>query len=584
MKRLLDLEHSVMHFSFKRNVVGYFCSLVLTVLCSLLSMGAAHAQNGTSNITVNITSPVPLPSSIGLNDTVYVGLTASLDSAPKSTDECTSGSPRGWQGTTYGWSGGTFVDSNGAPISPTPTGSTVRLKLQFSSTGTQSVTVNVTSTTNSNCGTLSGSGSKAISVQVVGVNSIQGSPGSLSIGTLYVAQGTTVTFTATPSGGSWPSGKPIWGGVASGTGASTTVTFNLVSSSASSPSVVTATCGNTVSLSVVVYKLVISPPSGQSVNVGQIVNLLASVAPSDLKLSNYQWSIPGTVVHDWTHTAGNPANPPNPPNSPGSLVWPIGNAQLSSQSLSFAWLDGGSSRQVSLSAQVNGASASATSTFNVTKPNYGFSITPGGPVHVIYNTDRGTWDLRDGAYWQTSSDVGVQLAMTGVPASDLPNCAFWQMVTSSTVQIHSTPTADNPTGWQHAIVQDPVNNNVNKAISGSDILDTWDPYLMDTPSTASDTPGVNMTSLDQANLSDSFADYLMYRPSGTEHTQSIWVPMSTSTWSFSGSATKHGVGWASSDLTSSTNPKAATGSSTTSYPGGRGWAWNIQNVTLVNGQ
>src|SRR5262249_5219006 len=56
-------------------------------------------------------------------------------------------------------------------------------------------------------------------------------------GNLYVLKGTSVTFKAVPepSGASWPSGKPVWGGTAgaSGTGDTTSVTFNTASSSIS---------------------------------------------------------------------------------------------------------------------------------------------------------------------------------------------------------------------------------------------------------------------------------------------------------------------------------------------------------------
>ena len=74
---------------------------------------------------------------------------------------------------------------------------------------------------------------------------------------LYVYIGTTVTFKAIPdpSGASWPTGKPIWGGSsgASGTGETTEVTFNTLSSSLSDYKTVTATCCNTITANIVVF-------------------------------------------------------------------------------------------------------------------------------------------------------------------------------------------------------------------------------------------------------------------------------------------------------------------------------------------
>jgi hypothetical protein len=77
-------------------------------------------------------------------------------------------------------------------------------------------------------------------------------------GTIRVLKGTTVSFQAIPgpSGGAWPTGKPIWGGTAfeggsSGTpGVTKSITFNVKGTKT-----VTAECGNTVSINVVVYEL-----------------------------------------------------------------------------------------------------------------------------------------------------------------------------------------------------------------------------------------------------------------------------------------------------------------------------------------
>ncbi len=77
-------------------------------------------------------------------------------------------------------------------------------------------------------------------------------------GTLYVHKGTTVTFKALtdPNASVWPSGKPVWGGTAgaSGTGSIEYVTFNTLSSSTSDTKTVTARCGDTETVNVVVYE------------------------------------------------------------------------------------------------------------------------------------------------------------------------------------------------------------------------------------------------------------------------------------------------------------------------------------------
>lgn len=103
----------------------------------------------------------------------------------------------------------------------------------------------------------SGSCSETINVTVVGVKKIQ----YMNNGTwqdapdpLYVLKGSTVDFKAIKDPNdatSWPSGKPVWGGVASGSDSDTeSVTFNTVSSVT-----VTAECGNDKGVNVVVFDL-----------------------------------------------------------------------------------------------------------------------------------------------------------------------------------------------------------------------------------------------------------------------------------------------------------------------------------------
>lgn len=74
-------------------------------------------------------------------------------------------------------------------------------------------------------------------------------------GTMYVHKGTSVTFKAIPDpcNASWPSGKPVWGGEASGVGSTTLVTFDTLSSSTSDYKIVSAECGDIIQVSVIVY-------------------------------------------------------------------------------------------------------------------------------------------------------------------------------------------------------------------------------------------------------------------------------------------------------------------------------------------
>jgi len=148
---------------------------------------------------------------------------------------------------THTWSGaGTFNPTTGTSVTWTSP----------SSTGDKTITV--TANDSPLCDETAKTDS--ITVTVVKVSKIQYNDpdtGWTDAGTLYVHLGTTVQFKAIPdpAGASWPSGKPVWGGTsgASGTGSTTSVTFNALSASTSDYKTVTAECGNTVTVNVVVF-------------------------------------------------------------------------------------------------------------------------------------------------------------------------------------------------------------------------------------------------------------------------------------------------------------------------------------------
>lgn len=77
---------------------------------------------------------------------------------------------------------------------------------------------------------------------------------------LTVAKGTTVNFKAipNPATATWPTNKPVWGGEASGTGETTSATFNTVSASATDYKTVTAECGNTITANILILTVEIT--------------------------------------------------------------------------------------------------------------------------------------------------------------------------------------------------------------------------------------------------------------------------------------------------------------------------------------
>lgn len=83
---------------------------------------------------------------------------------------------------------------------------------------------------------------------------------------LYVCKDTTVEFKAiqAPSNAPWPTNKPVWGGLTSGSGMETnSYTFSAISTSTTDYKVVTAECGNTVT-----GKMIVIDVKLKSVNYG----------------------------------------------------------------------------------------------------------------------------------------------------------------------------------------------------------------------------------------------------------------------------------------------------------------------------
>lgn len=128
---------------------------------------------------------------------------------------------------------------------------------------------------------------------------------------LYVYKGTTVTFKAIPDpcDASWPSGKPVWGGSsgASGTGETTAVTFNTLSSTLTDYKTVTATCGNTITIYVIVFDFegVFAPKDdfdGRHTMYYGIKELV------ELSFETDPWSVPAGQAGglEWTKNASGP--------------------------------------------------------------------------------------------------------------------------------------------------------------------------------------------------------------------------------------------------------------------------------------
>ncbi len=149
------------------------------------------------------------------------------------------------------WPSGQPVWTGATPDTPPDTASATFNSVSSSSTDYKTVTCA--------CGN-----TKTVNVVVVEIDKIQWKYHSQSTYSdapeiLYIAKDAQVDFKAIikPDNSSWPSGQPVWSGSsgASGTGSEVSVTFSSISSSSSDYKTVICSCGNSITVNVVVYKV-----------------------------------------------------------------------------------------------------------------------------------------------------------------------------------------------------------------------------------------------------------------------------------------------------------------------------------------
>lgn len=141
-------------------------------------------------------------------------------------------------------------------------------------------------------------------------------------GTMNVATGTTVAFKAipAPTGASWPSGTPVWGYNASGTGETKDVTYNAISSSTSDYKIVGARCGSEdwVRVNAIVFDFVgtttpadnFTDRSQDRFGLEEQVTLGVNTSPAGVSIGSVEWTktsgvgqVSGTS-YDAQHVAG----------------------------------------------------------------------------------------------------------------------------------------------------------------------------------------------------------------------------------------------------------------------------------------
>lgn len=150
-------------------------------------------------------------------------------------------------------------------------------------------------------------------------------------------------------------------------------------------------------------------------------------------------------------------------------------------------------------------------------------------------------------HYGTSSTPGISFSRTiSVSSGFSGSTAYWKVINSTTREMQK-------------------NDNVWMTLTASSVLDTNLPYSANAQT--SDSPGNGLSSAyKKVTVSDSFTMFLMFKPTVSD---SIWVPLRSVNWSWTGEASKDSQGQWSLDASSK---NTGNSSETSTHPT---WSGNI---------
>ena len=270
-------------------------------------------------------------------------------------------------------------------------------------------------------------------------------------------------------------------------------------------------------------------PETNTVIVGQQIDLDCKLELTNATLTNFQWTIPGQTVKQYEQLAEVDVT------NSYTIKEDLENPDLSSNSISYYWINGGTNLEVDCTAMFGNAHLKARTWFNVNRPTSTLvtETTTNTPSVSVETNSVGGLVLQFGSLTNNSppGPWGIKESFTvTTPINGTGSFGYLQIIDETTRR------------W----ILDDTNNTAQK-LYGTNLLDTL-PYQYlsgltsignsDTQSNISaDSPGQALYGEKWASANDQFTGYLMYRPAGdTNHT--IWVTLREVHWSWSGAATK----------------------------------------------
>lgn len=332
---------------------------------------------------------------------------------------------------------------------------------------------------------------------------------------LTTADSITLTANIAPSGATWPDNTPEWDAscgfwcLLGDHFIGDTMGKTNVNLDTSSPDVITvsAECGLSKKwIKVISWKIDIKDGSTSIIDqenniiVGKKISLVGDFQPESI-IESFSWTIPGKKIKDYSAT------------TTSAQITQLTDNDSKQKSISYYWIDGGENYEVKFHINTGIKNLSAKTTYHVKIPTTRLAVTNG---NVAISSVFGHLEMHYGNY----NAPGISFSRTAtIPAGFSGDFQYWQRVDSTTRRRQK-----NDGSWMK--------------LEATNALDTHLPYAA--TATADDSPGVPLSgSYKKATASDSFTMWLMFKPTGSD---SIWVPLRSVSWGWSGTAVKNDSG------------------------------------------
>lgn len=248
--------------------------------------------------------------------------------------------------------------------------------------------------------------------------------------------------------------------------------------------------------------------STSNVMVGQKISLTGSAEPAGLTVTGGSWTVPGTLVKSYSQTTA----------SAGSAA--LSNSDLSGGTIGYYWIAGGTagtSQVVKYQATVGGASVSASTTFNVWRPNcLAFTSTTTTNSPAVNCVDNGMGHGLALSFGSSASHGISWSVSVSAPAMGSGTFALTQLINinrvatlvgtsdAATFSSSNAYVLDKGTGVHYVGTETPITGGSTQAFP------------------CDDTPHTPLESVSKTGANDGYHTYLQYLPVGAD---SIWVTL-----------------------------------------------------------